>query len=451
MKSLVNQTIAERYHCQGRIGSGGMGLVYLAEDLTLHRKVVLKTLNPRQQSEKATSRFLREAKILSQLNHPHIVTIYDFGIWNENMFIVLEFLEGTNLQNIIENKGTLSTAWIMTILPQILDALQSAHQAGIVHRDLKPSNIFCLPMPDQTDFIKILDFGTAISRTQGLYEKITTSGEVLGTPQYMSPEQIMGREDINERSDIYSLGVILYEMLTGNPPFSGDSTMSILLGHLYKIPAEIEKWQTDDDPQRLTLHKIAEICLNKNPVDRFSDIENVRDLLNQTPINAGRLLENFNQDRQVRFKQFYQGPIRETRYDSDDTEIWLMEPHREFCLWILEPEETPIERSLIPLLKIARYRVEHFPSLDIDTLKCSSLPDAIVFNKNKEENLRLLGTLLNTNEPGFQSLTYLVCGPEGDLDYISKSIETGASDYLSYPFDPGDILKKIDPYSRLKP
>ncbi len=439
MTKFINKIIAKRYLCIEKIGAGGMGMVYLAQDTLLQRKVVLKLLLPTLEAEKARSRFLREAKLLSQLNHPHIVTIHDFGIWNEIMYITLEYLEGKNLQQIIEEEGALPTPWIMNALSQIMEALEAIHQAGTIHRDLKPSNIFCLSQPDSTDHIKILDFGTAISLDQDFYKKITTSGEVIGTPHYMSPEQILGKEDISQRADIYSLGIILYEMLAGTPPFYGDNSISILLAHLYKSPGPIDERTSKDDPQRQKLLEVMTVCLNKNPGDRYGSIQELRLALAGAPKGTARVPENLADERSMRFKQFYQGPLKDIQAEDEKT----IETHRQDMeILIIEAEDLPIERSLTPMLRIAQYLVSNFNSLDRHTLQDMNPPDLIILNKGKEDNFRLIQEIRENQR--WDRSPIFISGPEADLDYISQAIETGASDYLSHPFDPKEIIKKIE-------
>jgi serine/threonine protein kinase len=438
METLINKTIAKRYRCVEKIGSGGMGVVYLAEDTVLNRNVVLKVLQPSYRDEKNRSRFFREAKILSQLNHPHIVTIHDFGMWKRNMYIVLEYLEGSNLHQIIEKSGPLPVTWLMNVLPQMMDALEAAHHEGIIHRDLKPSNIFCLKQMDHTDTIKILDFGTAVSLDQDILNNITPTGEVIGSPCYMSPEQIMGKE-ISPRSDIYALGITMYEILSGEAPFRGDNFMPIFLSHLYQPPKPIHSLKGENDPQIQNFLEMVNTCLNKNPEDRYGSIQELRNALTETPKSNFRLPENLVGERHMRFKQYYMGPIEDTHLE---TRITRITPAPNTPLVVIEEENLPVEHTITPLLKITNYSVQSPISLDWDMMKEMMRPDAIILNKGKEENLKLIQEIQRMK--GWETIPVLICGPEGDLDYISQAIDTGASDYLSYPFDPREIIKKIE-------
>ena len=339
MEKHIGKTIADRYRLIEKIGAGGMGAVYLVEDLMLKREVVLKMLLPTLDREEETiARFLREANLLSKLNHPNIVTIHDSGNWQGISFIILEYLKGKNLEDILLEKGTLPISWIKTALYQILDALEAAHRAGIIHRDLKPSNIFCREEPGQVCNIKILDFGAAIPVDRDAYEKITVTGDVIGTPVYMSPEQIMGRKDISPGSDIYSLGIILYEMICGVPPFISGNKMSIVLGHLYKTPEPI-LWPEEKDSRHDRLQRVINTCLSKSPEDRYSSIRELREALETEPEDKGRLPENLTGDRQNRYKEYYQGPIIDTQV-QDTTAPPAPAPGPR--LLVFEPQSLPV-------------------------------------------------------------------------------------------------------------
>lgn len=438
METFINQTIAKRYRCVREIGSGGMGVVYLAEDTVLNRNVALKVLRPSFKDEKNKSRFFREAKMLSQLNHPHIVTIHDFGMWKRKMYIVLEYLDGSNLQQILEKNGPLPVTWLMNALPQIMDALEAAHREGIIHRDLKPSNIFCLKEFDHADYIKILDFGTAVSLGKDLLDKITPTGEVIGSPRYMSPEQIMGKE-ISPCSDIYALGITLYEVFSGKAPFRGDNMMSIFLSHLYQPPKPIYSRKSENDPQIRKFLEIVNTCLNKNPEDRYGSIDELRKALTETPKSNFRLPENLVGERQMRFKQYYLGPIEDANIE---TRISGITPAPDTTLLVIEAENLPIESTITPLLKITNHTVQSPISLDWDKMKEMELPGAIILNKGKDENLKLIQEIQRIKE--WETIPVFICGPEGNLDYISRAIDAGAGDYFSYPFDPKEIIKKIE-------
>ena len=438
METFINKIIAKRYRCVEKIGTGGMGVVYLAEDTVLKRDVALKMLRPAFKDEKNKSRFFREAKILSQLNHPHIVTIHDFGMWKRNLYLVLEFLDGRNLLQILKQRGPLPASWLINALPQMMDALEAAHHEGIIHRDLKPSNIFCIKQFGHGNYIKILDFGTAVSLGQDFLDKITPTGEVIGSPRYMSPEQIMGK-DISPCSDIYALGITMYEILSGEPPFGGDNMMSIFLSHLYQPPKPLYSRVDDIEPQVRNLLEIIYTCLNKNPEDRYASIHELRRALNEAPKRKFRLPETLVGERQMRFKQYYMGPIEDTHIE---TRVSRITPAHKQPLLVIEAANLTVENTITPLLKITNHSVKNPISLDWDEMKKMKLPGAIILNKSKDENLQLIREIQRIKE--WVTIPVFICSPEGDLDYISQAIDAGAADYLSFPFDPKEIINKIE-------
>jgi len=230
----VGQTIGN-YTLTAKLGEGGMGVVYLAEHPVIGRKVAMKAIHPElSRNPEVVSRFVTEAKSVNQIGNEHIVDIHDFGTTPDGEFyFVMEFLQGEALSDLLKRCAPLDPARALTIAAQVADALGASHQHGIVHRDLKPENIFLINRSHTTDFVKVLDFGLA-KLTQG-EEKAThktRTGSVMGTPYYMAPEQCEGRANIDHRADIYSLGVILFEMLTAKVPFGGEGYGEIIVKHI---------------------------------------------------------------------------------------------------------------------------------------------------------------------------------------------------------------------------
>src|SRR5215470_11881151 len=220
------QTVG-RYEILGEMGRGAMGVVYKAKDPTIGRIVALKTMRLDTQgidSGELLRRFQNEARAAGLLNHPNIVTIYDAGEQNGMFYIAMEFIQGTTLQEVLEERHVLPAEEALQISREVCKALDYAHAHGIIHRDVKPANI----MITAQGAVKIMDFG--IAKTGG---NMTSTGHVLGTPNYMSPEQVKGRQ-LDGRSDVFSYGVVLYEMLTGEKPFVGQNVTTII----YKIVNE---------------------------------------------------------------------------------------------------------------------------------------------------------------------------------------------------------------------
>jgi serine/threonine protein kinase/Tfp pilus assembly protein PilF len=263
---MIGRRIAH-YKIIEQLGAGGMGEVYLAEDLKLERKVAIKFLPQYMTRDKDNvDRFEREAKATAALNHPNIVTIYEIAEENTQTSIVMEYIDGESLRTKINN-GFSDLNEILDIINQICWGLSEAHKADIVHRDIKPENILI----DKNDRVKILDFGLA--KLKGV-SKLTKEASTLGTIHYMSPEQIQGQE-VDHRSDIWSLGVVLYEMLTGKVPFMGDYEQAVvysILNDQPELPAEIPP----------DLKHIITTCLEKDPANRYSQVENILKSLRNT-------------------------------------------------------------------------------------------------------------------------------------------------------------------------
>lgn len=230
----VGRTVGN-YTITAKLGEGGMGVVYLAEHPVIGRKVALKAIHPElSRNPEVVSRFVTEAKAVNQIGNDHIVDIHDFGTTSSGEFyFIMEFLQGEALSDHLKRAAPIEASRALAITAQVADALAASHHHGIIHRDLKPENIFLINKGNSKDFVKVLDFGLA-KLTQG-EEKATyktRTGSVMGTPYYMSPEQCEGKSNIDQRSDIYSLGVILFEMLTGKVPFGGEGYGEIIVKHI---------------------------------------------------------------------------------------------------------------------------------------------------------------------------------------------------------------------------
>ncbi len=234
---LIGQTIGN-YLVTQKLGEGGMGSVYLAEHPTIGKKVALKVLHTEYSSNKeVATRFFNEAKAVNDIQHPNIVDIVDFGIIQgreQLVYFIMEYLAGETLAHLIRREAPLPPERALTIALQVADALSASHRCGIVHRDLKPDNVILVSRGREKDFVKILDFGIAKLTTEGASR--TRTGLVMGTPAYMSPEQCEGRAALDQRTDIYALGIVLYEMLVGRVPFIGEAYGEILVQHLTQLP-----------------------------------------------------------------------------------------------------------------------------------------------------------------------------------------------------------------------
>ena len=271
--AMIGATINGRYRVQSVIASGGMGRIYLAEQIPLGRLVALKVLHSRYTAKgddpAFQKRFFLEASILSRLQHPNIVTLYDYGrieeAGEEVFFMAMEYLAGDTLHRRLRMRGALAPGEATALARSIAKGLREAHRQGVVHRDLKPSNVMLVPGEDGAEVVKILDFGL-VKVLSDDSEELTKEGAFLGSPRYMSPEQIAhGRVDL--RTDIYSLGVILYQCLCGRTPFESENSVHILMAHLHNpVPAMRERSPGVDVPERLERFTLR--CLEKDPAQR---------------------------------------------------------------------------------------------------------------------------------------------------------------------------------------
>jgi serine/threonine-protein kinase len=258
---IVNSLFDGRYRIVRKLGAGGMATVYLAQDQELGRSVAIKILNERHANEQFVERFRQEAKNAASLSHPNIVSIYDRGEAEGTYYIAMEYLDGHNLKELILEKGPSPIPVAIDYARQILSALKFAHRHGIVHRDIKPHNV----VVDPDGQLKVTDFGIARAGAS----QMTEVGSIIGTAQYLSPEQARGAP-VDPTSDLYSLGIVLYELLTGTVPFNGETPVEIAMKHLQATPEPPSAKRPDVPPE---LDQIVLRALAKNPRDRFQSAE----------------------------------------------------------------------------------------------------------------------------------------------------------------------------------
>jgi serine/threonine-protein kinase len=269
-----------QYVLRERLGAGGMGEVYLAEHLLLRRPCAVKLIRPERAADpNHLLRFEREVRLTATLTHPNTIQVFDYGRTEDNVFYyVMEYLEGLTLDELVRRHGPLSSERAVHFLRQVCAALQEAHDIGLIHRDVKPSNVRVCERGGEHDVIKLLDFGLVLplSGAMGDGNKLTHEGTIAGTPDYMSPEQAVGRQNVDGRSDIYSVGALAYYLLTGAPPFVYPSSVAILAAHLYEPPRPLSE-RRPDVPRDLEVVVLR--CLAKDPNDRFPDARSLAQAL----------------------------------------------------------------------------------------------------------------------------------------------------------------------------
>jgi len=269
---LVGQIVAERYHVIKKLGEGGMGQVYLAEHVKMGRRSAIKVLNPAMVHDPdAVARFNREAANASRISHPHVCAIYDFGETPDGLiYLAMEFVEGEPLIDVLEREGALPVPRAARIFLQVADALQAAHDLGIVHRDLKPDNIMLARGKGGADVVKVVDFGIAKAVGGDDSQKVTKTGLVIGTPEFMSPEQLAG-DVLDGRSDLYSLALVFFRTLTGILPFDADSAQETMVQRLTEDPRTLAQARPD-----LSFPPGLQACLDsaltRAPVDRYQTV-----------------------------------------------------------------------------------------------------------------------------------------------------------------------------------
>lgn len=279
---LIGKEIDGKYKIIAKVGSGAMGSIYRAEHTTLQRSICLKVLHKHLiKDESYIKRFHREARAASRLDHPNCVKIYDYGHTEDELtYIAMEFIEGRDLAQVLYTDYPLSMKGIFHITTQICDALDEAHFNNIVHRDMKPENIMITKRRDDPFFVKVLDFG--IARIQDASPTSiggfkTATGMVFGTPEYMSPEQIRG-EELDSRTDIYSFGIVLYQVLTGQLPFTGDTIIEIATKHISMKPPPLKQFNNKipDEAEKIVLK-----MLKKKREERFQTVREIKEKFNQ--------------------------------------------------------------------------------------------------------------------------------------------------------------------------
>jgi len=281
---LIGRVIADRYLILALVGEGGMGRVYLAEHVKMNRQCAIKVMNPSLiHDDDSHQRFAREASSAASILHPNVAAVFDYGEADKIVYLVMEYVDGESISTIVAREGALDARRAIDIARQVADGLQAAHELGIVHRDLKPDNIIVTRNKSGKEIPKVVDFGIAKAVTDSREDGLTQSGLVIGTPEYMSPEQLLG-DPVDARADIYSLGCILYQMLTGQAAFAAESREQMIRRRLHEAPPHIRDLMPEL-PRRLDttiVHMLA-----RSPKDRMHTAAEARDGLDPALVLGG--------------------------------------------------------------------------------------------------------------------------------------------------------------------
>jgi serine/threonine-protein kinase len=271
------QALANRYRIERQLGSGGMSVVYLAEDLRHGRPVALKVLRPEIAAALGRERFLQEIRLTARLDHPHILPMLDSGEDSGVLWYTMPYVKGETLRDLLRREAQLPLDVALDVAHQIALALDHAHRDGVIHRDLKPENILI-----SEGQARVADFGVARALSAAGSERITEAGLVVGTPTYMSPEQAAGDRELDGRSDLYSLGCVLYEMLTGEVPFASASQMKLVTAKLTQDAPYVRAVRPTVSE---ALDGVIRRCLGRLPADRFRSVAELRDALSRVPVD----------------------------------------------------------------------------------------------------------------------------------------------------------------------
>ena len=302
--SRLRRQVAEarqfgQYRLRRRLGAGGMGEVYLAEHQLLKRPCAVKLIRPNDAADpRALERFEREVRLTATLSHPNTVEIYDYGRAEDGTYYyVMEYLPGLSLAELVERYGPLPPARVVYLLRQVCGALREAHAAGLIHRDIKPSNIIAARRGGADDVAKLLDFGLVRPSATARAAHVSAEGQVLGTPLFMSPEQAKGTGEVDQRSDIYSMGAVAYYLLTGRPPFEGEDGITVLIAHArdpVTPPSRVRPGIPKD------LERVVLLCLAKDADERYPDAASL-----ERALGACACAENWDQDQAARWWRDY--------------------------------------------------------------------------------------------------------------------------------------------------
>ncbi|QDG54340.1 hypothetical protein FIV42_27420 [Persicimonas caeni] len=428
--------LADRYKLTEEIGRGGFGMVYRARQMNMDRDVAIKILPPKFMAiTDVVERFRREARLASRLRHPNTITVHDYGKQDNLLFIVMEMLEGEDLADVLMRKPTVSMDRILHIGRQVLKSLHEAHQHNIIHRDLKPENIFLTRVGSEEDFVKVLDFGIAKlampdPQKEGdtKLRKLTMSGSTVGTPTYMSPEQAAG-EEVDALTDLYALGVILYEMACGRPPFKDDNPVKVMRCHLFE---EVPRFP--QGPLRGSrFESVIRKALAKEKGDRFASAEEFLKAISAGPTDMLERIEYEEEPPTVELPDLTADDLDSANIAFERTAAYEVEgsdvlsprtPHNTDAM--LAARDSSVtdgapKRESIPFGSVP-------PGSDRDRVRQGAVSSSLTDSSSLTESSGLSsGSDLHVAPPGFDSgassssiITVLEPGPDDDVILLTN-------------------------------
>ncbi len=414
--SLANMPVegelfAERYRIQRMLGRGGMGMVYLALQAPLERPVALKVLrapNAPDMDPEFHSRFFREAEAAARLQHPHTITTYDFGSTDQGVpYIVMEYLEGQDLRRVLADDGPLPLERSLHIAKQVCKSLQDAHDKNMIHRDLKPSNVLLVTRDDDPNFVKVFDFGLVKFRDED--QDLTRSGVFLGSPRFTFPEALDPKASVDHRADVYSTGILIYTMVAGQPPFSGEP-MAVLSAHLHEVPQPMCALEPEAS-SCAELEAVVARCLRKDPEDRYQSMRDLLKALNgvSMALDRGHLVQSADLSAA---RRAWDGEFADE--DSKATERELSAIDEVIRPGPLRAAFRPLFGLLVAFLLVGLWwflKGSDSPSL---TDSSAPVPEA---SGQEQANFRDIGVALFSDEPGL-SISYL--DPDGRWQLLGQ-------------------------------
>lgn len=441
---MLGTRLADRYDLVKVLGSGGFGGVFAGHDRVLDRPVAVKILTPTLIGDSYAQRFQREARLLARLHHPNIVQVIDFGQHQSWLYLVMELVEGVPLTRVIEQGLPLPALRLVSLCDQILQALAEAHAQGIVHRDLKPDNILVVQRRDLSELVKMVDFGTATLIEPGDIFR-TSDGHFYGTPAYMSPEQCRDGA-VDARTDLYSFGCLLYQMLCGVPPFVAAGPLETLMAHALQEPvAPSARVKAGTVPAGL--EHLALWCLSKQPDNRPASAETLRLELHRiaregfvpprlAPVVPGASPQggaSMPAGEGAGGRMLEPLPVPVLLVTPQPAQLWGV-------VEVLERLQTrlTVQRELLPTFPVPERRAE-------------------VGSEHRREARPLV--LLDGQAPALErwceqlrreQIPFSICGDEADIDAMARAVERGAHEFLPLPVSPVGLRRTLARMARVR-